>query len=662
MLFKLCPKYLRISFNIRTVIHQSLNHFSDQKNDPKMDPISKITAKEKTIDLKCYTPDVVRNFCIIAHIDHGKTTLSDRLLEVTKTIPKELNAKQYLDKLDVERERGITVKAQTCSMVWHYNNTSYLLNLIDTPGHVDFSYEVWRSVAACEGAVILVDANSGVQAQTISHFNYALLSELTLIPVLNKVDLKNADPDSVTQQMNKLFDINSSDILKVSAKLGTGVEQLLNEVISRIPAPKANTNGPLRALIFDLWHQKFRGIILLIRVIDGCLRVGDNITISSNQKVYAIRKIGILHPNEVSTDCLYSGQVGVIEANIQDHTDVNVGDIIQQSSADNITNNNSVCVTQIQKAIPMVFASVYPCERSAYNDMARAIDKLILNDNGVDIQKESHPALGNGFRLGFLGLLHMEVFCQRLDDEFDAQVVITAPSVPYKVKIRGEKNIKIFGAEELVITNASKLPDVNIISEYYEPMTTGTIITPDQYLNVVNNLCLDRRGVQLNSYYIDNSRLLIQYRFPLSEIIVDFYDVLKSVTSGYASFDYEDSGYESTKLVKLDILLNDKRVDELSTLVNTIKARSVGRSMCTKLKDHLQKQQFKIKIQAVIGNKIIAREDVKAFRKDVTQHLYGGDDTRRQKLLKRQAEGKARLKRVGNIEISTDTFINVFKR
>ncbi|CAG2160783.1 unnamed protein product, partial [Oppiella nova] len=571
------------------------------------------------LDLKCYPPEQIRNFCIIAHINHGKSTLSDRLLEVTKTISKDLNVNQYLDKLEVERERGITVKAQTCSMVWNYDNTSYLLNLIDTPGHVDFSYEVWRSVAACEGAVILVDANSGVQAQTIAHFNHALLSELTIIPVLNKIDLKNADPESVALQMNKLFDIEDKDILKVSAKQGSGVEKLLNELVERIPPPRGHSDYPLKALVFDLWHQKFKGIILLIRIIDGCLRIGDEITLLSTNKTHTIRKISILYPDELPTDSLFAGQVGVIEANIHDHNDVNIGDIIVQKDDNQTKIQNAVKVPDIPKAIPMVFASVYPC-------VGRQLLLPQLNrflSVGRDPLPKAIP----------LSLYHIE-----LDLFYE--------KCGFWVYFIWRSSVK----------------DLTTSSHNSAECPIQGLYCAGDYLNDVINICLNRRGIQTNSYYIDNTRLLIQFKFPLSEIIIDFYDELKSVTSGYASFDYEDSGYESTKLVKLDILLNDKPVDELSHLVNHKRARAYGKTMCAKLKECLHQQQFKIKIQASVGGKIIAREDIKAFRKDVTAKLYGGDDTRRQKLLKRQAEGKRRLRRIGNIEISAETLINVFKK
>ncbi|KPM07677.1 translation factor GUF1, mitochondrial-like protein [Sarcoptes scabiei] len=580
---------------------------------------------------------------------------------MTGTVAKDQLEEQFLDNLQVERERGITVKAQTCSLFWNYKNEEYLLNLIDTPGHVDFSYEVWRSLSACEGAILLVDANSGVQAQTIAHFNHALLSDLVIIPVLNKIDLKNADIESTLQQLKKLFEFTPEETLKVSAKTGLGVETLLNEIVERIPPPPEIKSDQLKAVVFDLWFEKFKGIILLIRVIEGQIKIGDRIRASSHtDKVHTVKELNVLHPYQKpiggNPPTLYAGQVGVVVANINDNADVTIGDyLVHDDDADELLKDLKESKTKSLKSNPMVFASIYPCEKANFNDLKKNLQKLLLNDCSVQMSQESHIVLGNG-------LLHMEVFCQRLDDEFDAPVVITAPSVPYKIKIKGEKNIKQYKSDELIITNASQLPNPLIITNYYEPMVKGTIITPDGFLNSITSLCMDRRGEQINSYYIDNSRLLLEYKFPLNEIIIDFYDHLKSASSGYASFDYEDAGFAETNLVKLEFRLNDKPVEELSMIVHYKRAREQGRSICTKLQEHLTRQQFKIKIQAVIGSKVVARADIRPYRKDVTAKLYGGDATRRMKLLERQKEGKLRLRRIGNIDIDPETFINVLKR
>lgn len=632
--------------------------------------------------------DRIRNFSIVAHIDHGKSTLSDRFLELTGTVKKEdgIMCDQFLDNLQVERERGITVKAQTCSLVWRYSGDGeeYLLNLIDTPGHVDFSYEVWRSLSVCEGAILLVDANSGVQAQTIAHFNHALLADMTILPTLNKIDLKNADVQSVTTQLKKLFEFNPDEIMKVSAKTGFGVAEMLDAIIEKIPPPKLtegdcgeeeaaaaaseSSQPKLKAVVFDLWYEKFKGIVLLVRIFDGSLSVGSQLVISSSPgKVHTVKEINALHPKQVpvagSPPTLYAGQVGVVVANIHDHADIAIGDVLCLHSTDgSVQPSKDESRTKRLKSNPMVYASIYPCEKADFGNLQKSLQKLLLNDSSVHMTKESHAALGNGFKLGFLGLLHMEVFCQRLDDEFDATVMITAPSVPYRVRIHGEKNLKAYGTDELLITNAASLPAPQIIKTYFEPMVKGTIITPDQHLNAITTLCMERRGEQLNSYYISDSSMLLEYLLPLSEVIIDFNDHIKSLSSGYASFDYEDAGFREAELVKLDFKLNDKPVDELSMIVHLKRARLFGRQIADKLADHLTRQQFKIKIQALVGAKVVARSNVNAYRKDVTAKLYGGDDTRRKKLLARQAEGKRKMRMVGNIEISPETFINVLKR
>lgn len=598
----------------------------------------------------------IRNFSIIAHVDHGKSTLADRLLEVTGTVTVEPGKQQILDSLQVERERGITVKAQTVSILYTLSGKQYLLNLIDTPGHVDFANEVSRSLAACQGVVLLVDANDGVQAQTVANFYLAFTKDLEIIPVLNKIDLKNANPDAVALQLQNLFGIEPKDIVKISAKLGTGVDSLLEAIIKKVPPPPADRSAPLRALIFDSWYDRYRGAIALIYVRDGKISVGDEVISVHSGKNYTVKNVGLLRPQEESTGVLYGGHVGWVTCNMRSTKEAHIGDTLH---------HKGISVESLPSFAPakaMVFAGVYPMDQSEHVLLRSAIEKLALNDPAVSVTVDSSPALGQGWRLGFLGLLHMEVFNQRLEQEHGAQAIVTAPSVTYKVKLLGKSNIKKYGAEEIYVSNPTKLPDPTIIAEMYEPVVLGTIITPGRYLGDVLSLCMDRRGVQKSSSNIDNERVLLQFTFPLNEIIVDFHDSLKSVTSGFASFDYEDDGYSLSKLVKLNILLNGVVVDELSTIVHITKAVSYGKRMCNKLLDIIPRQQFQVAIQAAVGGKIVARENLKAFRKDVTAKLYGGDVTRRMKLLKRQADGKKRLKTIANIDLPRETFIDVLKR
>lgn len=493
---------------------------------------------------------------------------------------------------------------------------------------------------------------------------------MTILPVLNKIDMKNADVESSLAQMKKLFEFNADEVMKVSAKTGVGVRELLDVIVEKIPPPQPpSSDNQLKAIVFDLWYEKFKGIVLLVRVFDGSIKVDDQIVFTSNPgKVFTVKELNVLHPQQVpiggNPASLKCGQVAVLVANIHDYADVSIGEtiVINNEAGRKLISETKSSKTKSIQSNPMVFASIYSCEKANFIDLQKSLQKLLLNDASVSMARESHPALGNGFKLGFLGLLHMEVFCQRLDDEFDQPVMVTAPSVPYKVQIYGEKNIKFYGTDELLVTNASQFPSPQIIKACYEPIVKGTIIVPDQYLNGITTLCMSRRAQQLNSYYIDNNRILLEYTFPLSEVIIDFYDHLKSVSSGYASFDYENVGFAETNLVKLEFKINDKEVPELAMLVHNSNARTYGKSVCDKLAEHLQRQQFKVKIQAVIGSKVVGRSDIKAYRKDVTAKLYGGDSTRRMKLLARQAEGKKKLRMVGNIEISPDTFINVLKR
>ncbi|XP_012254953.1 translation factor GUF1 homolog, mitochondrial [Athalia rosae] len=597
----------------------------------------------------------IRNFSIIAHVDHGKSTLADRLLEITGAIKQNAGA-QFLDKLQVEKERGITVKAQTASLRYNYKGKKYLLNLIDTPGHVDFSNEVARSLAACQGVILLVDANHGVQAQTVANFFLAFGRDLKIIPVLNKVDLKNANPERVASQLKTLFDIEESEILKISAKFGTGVDKVLEAIVERLPSPPVNRTGPLKALIFDSWFDKFKGAISLVYINEGSISVGDVIASVYTEKSYEVKNLFILTPFEQNVKTLFAGQVGCVTCNMKSSKEAMVGDTLYLKSTP------VQPLEGFQPARPMVYAGVYPMDQSQHGALRSAIEKLVLNDYAVSTAVDSSPALGLGWRIGFLGILHMEVFIQRLEQEYGTQPIVTAPNVTYKAKVIGDKNIAKYGGEEMSFNNPIHMPDPSIVSDYYEPTVLGTIITPDEYLGPVTTLAMEKRGLHKSGSNIDSHRVMLQFAFPLNEIVVDFHDTLKSITSGYASFDYEDLGYQASNIVRLNILLNGTLVEELSTVVHCTKATLVGKRMCTKLLDILPRQQFLIAIQAAVGNKILARENLKPYRKDVTAKLYGGDVTRRKKLLAFQADGKRKLRMVANIPIPRETFINVLKR
>lgn len=615
---------------------------------------------EKTYDVdpSAFPQNRIRNFCIVAHVDHGKSTLSDRLLEFTNTIKTCKENQQVLDRLPVERERGITVKAQSVSMVYHRpgHDEPYLLNLIDTPGHVDFSYEVLRSVAVCQGVILLVDANQGVQAQTVANFNMAFCSDLVILPVLNKVDLKNADVEGVTTQLENLFGMKREEVLKVSAKMGTGINQLVEAIIDKVPPPKGEPSAAFRGVLLDSWYDRYRGVIALLMAVDGTLRPGDEIMSHATDTSYTVRDLGFMSPLETPTAMLCAGQTGYVVANMRSPKEAHIGDTLSHKSDD------VKPLPGFEKAKPMVFAGIYPENQDQTNDLRSAIEKLLLNDPSVQVSVDTSPALGQGWRLGFLGLLHMDVFCQRLHQEFNAQVVVTAPSVSYKVKIVGAKNIKKYGGEMVTVTNPLLLPDVAIIKEYYEPMALATIITPDSYLNNVMSLCMDRRGISKSTQNVDNQTVLLQYKFPLSEIIVDFYDELKSVTSGYASFDYEETGYEQTSLVQMQVLINGKVVEELTTIVHSARARLVGRSMLLRLKECIPQQLYAVALQATVGAKVLAREDIRALKKNVLAKCYGGDITRKMKLLKRHSEKQKHLRLIGNVEVPRDAFIKVLKR
>ncbi|XP_021118054.1 translation factor GUF1, mitochondrial isoform X4 [Heterocephalus glaber] len=523
--------------------------------------------KEKP-DTSRFAVEDIRNFSIIAHVDHGKSTLADRLLELTGTIDKTKNNKQVLDKLQVERERGITVKAQTASLFYNFEGKEYLLNLIDTPGHVDFSYEVSRSLSACQGVLLVVDANEGIQAQTVANFFLAFEAQLSVIPVINKIDLKNADPERVEKQIEKVFDIPSNDCIKISAKLGTNVEHVLQAVIERIPPPKVHRKNPLRALVFDSTFDQYRGVIANVALFDGVVSKGDKIVSAHTQKTYEVNEVGVLNPNEQPTLKLYAGQVGYLIAGMKDVTEAQIGDTLY------LHNHPVEPLPGFKSAKPMVFAGMYPIDQSEYNNLKSAIEKLTLNDSSVTVHRDSSLALGAGWRLGFLGLLHMEVFNQRLEQEYNTSVVLTTPTVPYKAVLSSAKLIKEYREKEITIINPAQFPDKSKVAEYLEPLVLGTIITPDEYTGKIMVLCQARRAVQKHLIFIDQNRVMLKYLFPLNEIVVDFYDSLKSLSSGYA----RDKAY------------------------------SVGKTICERLKDSLPRQLFEIAIQAAIGNKIIARE------------------------------------------------------
>ncbi|KAF7265396.1 hypothetical protein GWI33_021189 [Rhynchophorus ferrugineus] len=614
------------------------------------------TDGKNNIDFSQIPIEKIRNFSIIAHVDHGKSTLADRLLEHTGAVVPNSGHNQILDKLQVERERGITVKAQTASLLYTYRNETYLLNLIDTPGHVDFSNEVARSLSACQGVILLVDSNDGVQAQTVANFYLAFGNDLVIVPVLNKIDLKNANPDRVCRQLESLFDINPNEVLKVSAKLGIGIDEMLEAIVTRLPPPNVNRDAPFRALLFDSSYDKYRGVLSLISVNDGSLKIGDTIQSCHTQSTYEIKSISLLTPNEKPVNTITAGQIGLIGCNMRTSKEAHIGDTIHLAS------ESVDALPGFQPSRPMVFAGIYPFDQSQHVHLRSAIEKLVLNDSAVSVDIDSSPALGQGWRLGFLGLLHLEVFSQRLQQEYEAEPIITAPSVIYKVKLKRTKQTIKDGTEEILINNPAVWPEVYKIEECFEPMVIGTIITPDKYLGAVMALCMERRGLQKNAVNIDNDRVMLQYDLPLCEIVVDFHDTLKTITSGFASFDYEDSGYQSSNLVKMSILLNGVCVEELSTIVHLSKAQTMAKKLTLKLKEIIPRQMIHIAIQASIGGKVLARQDIKAYRKDVTQKLYGGDVTRRKKLLAQQAAGKKKMRSVANISLPRETFIDVLKK
>lgn len=599
------------------------------------------------INLAEFTRDRIRNFSIIAHIDHGKSTLADRLLEMTGTISTRQKNEQFLDKLQVEKERGITVKAQTASLFYNHNGTMYLLNLIDTPGHVDFSYEVSRSLYACQGALLIVDASQGIQAQTMANFYLAFAQNLIIIPVINKIDMANADIDRVAREMHQTFDVERDEIILTSAKTGAGLDNLLPAIIERITAPVGDLNKPLKALLFDSWFDEYRGVICLIEVIDGAIKKGDLISFANTGLDYEVLEIGLMHPDLVPTGALYTGQVGYLISGMKTVKEARVGDTLYH------TKTPVTALPGFTPAKPMVFAGIYPIENTEYETLRDSIEKLTLNDPSLHIEKESSAALGFGFRCGFLGLLHMDVFKQRLEQEYNQTIICTSPTVLYKVKLTN--------GEEVMVENPSKFPEEVRIDEVYEPIVNATVITPKDYLGGIIALCQERRGEQQEMTYLDESRIILKYTLPLNEIVTDFYDKLKSLSAGYASFDYEVGGYFPSAMVKMNVLLNGKPVDALSMIVHKEKVQSVGRQITQKLREVIHRQMFDVAIQAAIGAKVIARESVSALRKNVIAKCYGGDISRKRKLLEKQKEGKKKMKQVGNVELPQEAFLTILK-
>jgi GTP-binding protein LepA len=592
--------------------------------------------------------DKIRNFCIIAHIDHGKSTLADRLLEKTKTITEREYQAQILDDMDLERERGITIKSHAIQMEYTFNGTKYFLNLIDTPGHVDFSYEVSRSIAACEGALLVIDATQGIQAQTISNLYMAIDHNLEIIPVLNKMDMANAMPEEVKDQVVDLVGCKREDIIEASAKTGTGVDIILEEIVKRIPPPTGDPEAPLQALIFDSIFNSFRGIIAYIKIVNGTIHPGDRVKFVNTGHEYNAEEIGILKLKQEPRNTMSVGDVGYIISGIKNSSEVKVGDTI--------THTKTPCekaISGFEDVKPMVFAGIYPVDADDYEDLRSSIERLQLNDASLTFIPESSAALGFGFRCGFLGLLHMEIIQERLDREFNMDVITTVPNVSYRV-------ITTKG-ESIDVHNPSGLPPVTNIDVIEEPYIKAQIITLSEFVGSIMNLCIDKRGVLKNQVYLTRDRVEITFEMPLSEIVFDFYDKLKSISKGYASFDYYYIDYQKADLVRLDILLNGEMVDALSTLIFRGHSYDFGRRMCVKLKDLIPRQQFDIAIQAAIGAKIIARETVKAVRKDVTAKCYGGDITRKRKLLEKQKKGKKRMRQIGNVEVPQQAFLAVLK-
>jgi GTP-binding protein LepA len=593
---------------------------------------------------------LTRNFCIIAHIDHGKSTLADRLIQKAKIVDDRNFQDQILDNMDIERERGITIKSQAVTIPYTaVDGKTYSLNLVDTPGHVDFTYEVSRAISSCEGALLLVDATQGVQAQTLSNMYLALEHNLEIVPVINKIDMQAADIESTKKQIDKDLGLDAENALLVSARNGTGIDELFEAIVDRIPAPEGDPNAPLRALIFDCRYDSYRGVVVHLRVFDGTVKKGMKISFMSNDSVYEVETAGVFKLALVETDGLSAGDVGYIIAGIKTVGDVRVGDTVTGAQ-----NPCSGPLPGFREVKPVVFSSIYPVDSNDYDELRTSMEKLKLNDASLVYEKDSSAALGFGFRCGFLGLLHLEVIQERLEREFDQSVIFTAPSVKYRLHLKGDVN-------SVMIDNPMEYPDEGRVEGAEEPYIRASIISPSNYLGNIMTLCLEKRGVQTNMTYLDEKRVEIIYDMPLSEVLFDFYDRLKSISRGYASFDYDITDYKPTELAKLDILLNGKAVDALSQLVFRGNAYDRARKVCERLSDEIPRQQFKIPIQGALGSQIIARETVNALRKDVLANCYGGDITRKRKLLEKQKEGKKRMKMVGDVELPQSAFLAVLK-
>ena len=594
--------------------------------------------------------DKIRNFSIIAHIDHGKSTLADRLLEKTGVLTQREMQEQVLDNMDLEKERGITIKARAVRLKYKAkDNNEYILNLIDTPGHVDFNYEVSRSLAACEGAILVVDAAQGIEAQTLANTYLALDHDLEIVPVINKIDLPSARPDFVKNEIEDVIGIEAQEAPLISAKQGIGIEDVLEEIVQKIPAPSGEENAPLKALIFDSYYDQYKGVIVYLRVVEGCLKPGMKVRFMATGKEFDVVEAGYLHPNGCTpSQSIMAGEVGYLAASIKNVQDTQVGDTV--TDADNPT---SEALPGYRKVNPMVYCGIYPADGSKYGDLRDALEKLQLNDASLSFEAETSVALGFGFRCGFLGLLHMEIIQERIEREFNLDIITTAPSVIYKI-------IKTNG-EIMNLDNPTNMPNPTEIDYMEEPIVSASIMLPTEYVGNIMELCQERRGTYINTEYLDTDRVTLKYELPLNEIIYDFFDALKSRTKGYASFDYELKGYEKSNLVKLDLMLNGDVVDALSFIVHSEKAYPRARRIAEKLKDVIPRQLFEIPIQACIGNKIIARETVKAMRKDVLAKCYGGDITRKKKLLEKQKEGKKRMRQVGTVEVPQEAFMSVLK-
>jgi len=591
----------------------------------------------------------IRNFSIIAHIDHGKSTLADRLLESTGALSAREKTDQFLDKMELERERGITIKAQAVRLAYRADDgRDYVLNLIDTPGHVDFSYEVSRSLSACEGALLVVDASQGVEAQTLANVYLAIDQNLEVFPVLNKVDLPSAEPQRVKEEIEEIIGLDTSDAVEASAKEGIGIHEILETIVHKVPPPKGDATAPLKALIFDSWYDSYQGVIVLVRIVDGTIRKGDKVLLMANRKNYEVLKVGVFSPHPVEMPSLAAGEVGFIIAGIKVVQDAKVGDTMTH-----VHQPTATPLTGFKEVKPMVFSGLYPIDTGEYDALRDALEKLRLNDASFSFEPETSLALGFGFRCGFLGLLHMEIIQERLEREFGVDLITTAPTVVYKVTtVKGEL---------LRVESANKLPDVQYIASIEEPFILASIHVPNEFVGVVLALCEEKRGMQREIKYLTATRVMVVYELPLNEIVLDFYDRLKSITRGYASFDYEYLDYRESHLVRLNVLINGEVVDALSLIVHRDKAQFRGRELVAKMKEFIPRQQYEVAIQAAIGNKVIARETVKALRKDVTAKCYGGDITRKRKLLEKQKEGKKRMKQVGSVELPQEAFLAILK-